>query len=296
MPKPTRSKYPVYIPTKGRPERQLTAKYLLSIGIVPNLVVQDDQYDAYAKANPECNVLVWPERFYDEYEKTPSMVDGEGRFPHPTAGVGRNFAFEHSFEAGHKYHWTMDDNIYDFIVMDHGVFKYSRTQTPIVWHEQFADRWVNLGGLCLAQSTFMSRTNDRVSETSKKLVLNTRLYCAQLMNGEMMASTGLRWRRGLNDDTIFSIDILKTRYWCTVQSYTVGIKKVGTSRKGRLQGGMTQYYANGGFIRKAAELVRCHPDVATTVVKFQRVHHHCDFSSFDQQLIPVKQPKSRTRR
>jgi hypothetical protein len=283
---PAELKYPVYIPTKGRPERQITAKALLRLGITPHLVVEDAEHDAYAAANPECVVHVWPQRLMDEYEKTPEMD------PHPTAGLARNFAFEHSYEAGHKYHWTMDDNIYDFLVINHGVFQYVRTDPlPLVWHENLADRFVNLGGLCLAQSTFMSRTNDRVADRSNKLVLNTRLYCAQLLNGEMMASTGLRWRRGLNDDTIFSIDILKTRYWCTLQSYTVGIKKIGTSRKGRLAGGMTDFYAAGGFVRKAAELVRCHPDVGRATYKFNRVHHTCDFKQFDQQLIPVDQTR-----
>ena len=63
--------------------------------------------------------------------------------------------------------------------------------------------------------------------------------------------------------------------------------KMGTSRKSRLPGGMTDFYAQGGFIKKSAELVRLHPDCTKTVVKFDRIHHNVDFSGFKQQLIPI---------
>jgi hypothetical protein len=107
---------------------------------------------------------------------------------------------------------------------------------------------------------------------------------------------GIKWRRGLNDDTIVSLDILKTGYWCTAENRAIGIGKIGTSRKGRLEGGMTDFYAQGGFMKKSAELVRLHPDCTTTVVKFNRVHHVVDFSKFTQKLIPVNQDARPTKR
>lgn len=271
---PEQIRHPVYINSKGRAKKQLTARALLKIGIVPTLIVEDAEHDEYAAANPDCNIIVWPQRLFDEYEKTPGMD------PHPTTGVGRNMAFEHSMEAGHTHHWIMDDNISQFGVAVDGRLPVAGSQTPFFWHERLMDRFVNLGGICLAQSAFA------IFPSTPKLVLNTRLYCAMLMNNEMMSGSGIRWRRGYNEDTITSIDILKTGYWCTIQSYKVVIWKIGTSRKGRLEGGMSDFYANGGFIRKSAELVRVHPDVARTVIKFNRVHHHCDFRQFRQQLIP----------
>jgi hypothetical protein len=270
---PEAIRHPVYINSKGRPERQMTAKALIALGVRPTLIVEDAEHDAYAAANPDCDVIVWPQRLFDEYEKTPGMD------PHPTTGVGRNMAFEHSAELGHSHHWIMDDNIRRFSVLNHGKLQVVGSSTPLWWHEQFADRFVNLGGLCLGQTVFQTKT-------TYQLVHNTRLYCAMLMSNEMMSQSGIRWRRGYNEDTITSIDILKTRYWSTVQSYKVGIWKIGTSRKGRLDGGMTQFYANGGFIRKAAELVRVHPDVARSTIRFNRVHHYCDYKQFTQQLIP----------
>jgi hypothetical protein len=119
--------------------------------------------------------------------------------------------------------------------------------------------------------------------------------CATLYRNDLH-EYGIKWRRGLNDDTIVSLDILKTGYWCTAENRAIGIGKIGTSRKGRLEGGMTDFYAQGGFMKKSAELVRLHPDCATTVVKFNRVHHVVDFSKFTQKLIPVNQDARPTKR
>lgn len=280
MPEPVR--FPFYINSKGRPDRQLTANALLNIGITPTLVVEDAEHDAYAAANPRCPVVVWPQSYMDDYEKTPGMD------PHPTTGVGRNYAWDHSREQGFTHHWIMDDNIRRLLVIDHGRMFNVTSTTPLAWVEQFMGRWRNLGGMCLGQMMFA------VKGGRNPIILNTRLYCASLLTNEM-ADTGIRWRRGYNEDTITSIDILKTGYWCTAQTYTVSIDKIGTSRKGRLAGGMTQFYENGGFIRKAAELARVHPDCCKVTTRFDRVHHHCNYRMFQQRLIPIERTATESR-
>lgn len=90
------------------------------------------------------------------------------------------------------------------------------------------------------------------------------------------------------------LDILKTGYWCTAESHMLLAYKVGTSRTSRLPGGMTDFYANGGFIRKAAELVRLHPDCVKVANRYGRVHYQIDYSQFKQRLIPVGAPDART--
>lgn len=265
--------FPVYIPTRGRPGRQLTATALLRLGITPTLVVEAAEADAYRQANPDCRVEVWPQSYMDDYERTPELD------PHPTTGAAHNFAWDHSRDLGYTHHWIMDDNIAQFCVQE--------ARRPILgnpkafaWHETFIQRWENLAGLSLALAQ---------SLMSKPLHLNTRLYCAVLYRNDLNEH-GIKWRRGLNDDTIVSLDILKTGYWCTAESRLVGIHKQGTGRKSRLAGGMTDFYAAGGFIRKSAELVRLHPDVARTVIRYNRVHHYVDFTGFTQQLIPKRPP------
>jgi len=269
--------FPVYIPTRGRPQKQLTAAALLRIGISPYLVVEAAEEAAYKEHNPDCKVIVWPQSYLDDYEKTPELD------PHPTTGAAHNYAWDHSRANGYTHHWIMDDNIRDFLVTYKGRRANVRDAKALKWNEDFIRKFKNLAGIALAMAPFMRGST---------LALNTRLYCAVLYRNDLN-EYGIKWRRGLNDDTIVSLDILKTGYWCTMENRAVGIQKIGTSRKGRMSGGMTDFYAQGGFIKKSAELVRIHPDCATTVVKFNRVHHVVDFSKFTQQLIPIEQPNAK---
>ncbi len=266
-----RPQFPVYIPTRGRPTVQWTADALRKLGITPHLVVEEAEVDAYREHNPECVVVAWPQSYMDDYERTPDLD------PHPTTGAAHNFAWDHARDAGYTHHWIMDDNIRYFFVRRKGRIMKTAVADPFVWHENFSLKWRNLAGLALAMRPFMG-------PGANPLMINTRLYCATLYRNDLH-EYGIRWRRGLNDDTIVSLDILKTGYWCTAESRTLGIQKLGTSRKGRLSGGMTDFYADGGFIRKSTELVRVHPDCCRTEVRYNRVHHVADFSGFTQQLI-----------
>jgi len=233
--------------------------------------VQESEVDAYTEANPNCRVIAWEQKYFDEYEKTPELD------PHPTTGAAHNFAWAHSLSEGFSHHWIMDDNIRYFLIRHNARRIRLGNAKALHWHEEFIQKWRNLAGLSLAMSPFM---------LGKPIGLNTRLYCATLYRNDLH-EYGIKWRRGLNDDTIVSIDILKTGYWCTAESRLVGIQKIGTSRKGRMSGGMTDFYADGGFIKKSAELVRLHPDCTKTVIRFNRIHHVVDFSGFKQQLVPV---------
>jgi hypothetical protein len=267
--------FPVYIPTRGRPQKQLTADALLELGIRPFLVVEAAEEAAYKENNPECYVIVWPQNYLDDYEKTPELD------PHPTTGAAHNYAWDHSRAAGYTHHWIMDDNIRGFLIRSNGRRANVKDAKALHYQEDFIRKFKNLAGISLAMAPFMRGST---------LMINTRLYCATLYRNDLH-EYGIKWRRGINDDTIVSLDILKTGYWCTAENRAVGIKKTGTSRKSRMAGGMTDFYAQGGFIKKSAELVRCHPEYSTTVVKFNRVHHSVDFSSFKQKLIPIDQTK-----
>lgn len=267
----TALKFPVYIPTRGRPANQMTAGRLLAIGVEPILVVEDAEHDVYAAANPGCRVVVWPSRYFDDYERTPELD------PHPTTGAAHNFAWDHAREEGFSHHWIMDDNIAHFWWRNGGKFKTNPRPEVYRWHEDLVQRYANLAGMALGLGNTFS---------AAPFTLNTRLYCATLYRNDL-AGYGIRWRRGLNDDTIVSLDILKSGYWCTAESHMLGIQKVGTSRAARLPGGMTDFYADGGFIRKAAEAIRCHPDCVKMVNRYGRVHHQLDYSQFTQRLIPV---------
>lgn len=263
--------FPVYIPTRGRPQKQITAERLLDIGISPTLVVEDAEHDAYAAHNPGCSVVVWPQSYFDTYERTPELD------PHPTTGAAHNYAWDHARDAGYSHHWIMDDNILRFWHRVKGKYTSNPPASVFAAHETLAQRYRNLAGMALGLGNTFS---------AAPFTLNTRLYCATLYRNDLH-EYGIRWRRGLNDDTIVSLDILKTGYWCTAESHMLGIQKVGTSRSKRMSGGMTDFYANGGFLRKSAEAVRLHPDCMRTVERFGRIHHLVDYKQFTQRLIPA---------
>lgn len=263
--------FPFYIPTKGRPHQQLTAKLLLDLGITPTLVVQQSELDQYQAANPQCQVISWPQEYLDNYEKTPELD------PHPTTGAAHNYMWTHAREAGYSHHWTMDDNLKGFHYRTPQGKLGHPTPLQFKWHEDLALRFQNLAGFSLALSHCFG---------GSPMVLNTRLYCATLFRNDL-DKWGIQWRRGLNDDTIVSLDILKTRHLCTAESRMLITYKTGTSRARRLEGGMTDFYAQGGFIRKAAEAIRIHPDCVQMVTRYGRVHHRIDYSQFTQQLIPT---------
>jgi hypothetical protein len=269
----TPTRFPFYIPSRGRPGRQTTARRLAKYGIVPSIIVEDAEHDAYAAANPDNPILVWPQRYMDEYERTPGLD------PHPTTGAAHNFAWDHARELGYSHHWIMDDNLTHFHYRTpQGRVKEPRDSTPFLWHEQLMCRYVNLAGFSLGLGHTFGDLPFR---------LNTRLYCSVLYRNDLNES-GITWRRGLNDDTIVSLDILKTRYWCTAESHLLLGYKTPTSRTKRMPGGMTDFYADGGFIRKAAEAIRVHPDCVRMVNRYGRVHHQLDYSQFTQTLIPVE--------
>jgi hypothetical protein len=269
------TRFPFYIPTKGRPENQMTARNLLGVGITPTLVVEESELHAYKEAQPDCNVIAFPPSYVEQYERTPELN------PHPTTGAAHNFMWDHARANGYSHHWAIDDNIHHFHFRDqHGRVHQPKElpdgSLPFRWHEDLACRYKNLAGFSLGLGHTFG---------SSPFTLNTRMYCSVLWRNDL-DQYGIRWRRGLNDDTIVSLDILKTRYWSTAESHLLLGYKMPTSRKGRLSGGMTDFYDAGGFLRKSAEAVRIHPDCVKTVVRYGRIHHRIDYRQFTQQLIP----------
>jgi len=66
--------------------------------------------------------------------------------------------------------------------------------------------------------------------------------------------------------------------WCTVQFNAFLAGKITTQRMG---GGNTkEFYKQDGTLNKSNMLEQLHPDVAKVVWKFNRWHHHVDYSIF----------------
>jgi len=256
--------YPIYIPTKGRWEKPLTAKWLLEMGVPFKAVVEPQEYNNYADSIGAENILTLP-------------------FSNLGLGVvpARNWIWEHSVQAGARWHWEMDDNIDGFFrqnnnfkirVMSGSIFKAT---------EDFVERYENVGQAGL--NYFMFDANRSITPP---FYLNTRCYSCILNNN---FSHSFRWRGRWNEDTDLSLRILKAGF-CTILmnaflalKQTTSHKNVGGNAEGYKEHGGGDWQA--GRLASTMELYKAHPDVVTVTRKWNRPHHHVNYKVFKQKLI-----------
>ena len=246
--------YPVYVISKGRWESRLTSKALERLRVPYSLVVEPQEFDAYAAVIDPAEILVLP--FSDL---------GQGSI------LARDWVWEHAIESGAKRHWILDDNIRDFRRL-HGSKRYRVGDgTTFRAAEQFVDRFENVGLAGMHYSTFAATHPTRA--LTKPFLLNTRLYSCILILNELP----LRWRGRYNEDTDLSLRVLKAG-WCTVLFYAFLADKQTTMT---MKGGNTdELYQGDGRLEMARSLQRQQPDVTRISRKWGRGQHHVDYRSF----------------
>lgn len=265
---PLHPRYPIYIPSWSRADVATTPAVLNQIGVSYRIVVQADQWDAYAERYPSDRLLVLDPSYQETY-------DACGEFPGQQLGPGpvRNFAWDHAKAEGHDWFWTMDDNIRYFarwhqnervIVADGAIF-YAM--------EDFCGRYTNIA-MAGPNYRFFAKPRQKLPP----FILNTRIFSCQLHRTDLP----FRYRGRYNDDALLSIDILKAG-WCTVQ-FNAFLQEKATTQT--VPGGCNgAFYATEGTLPKSQMLVREHPDVARLTWRFGRWHHYVDYSGFQQRLI-----------
>ena len=246
------TRYPIYIPTKGRADMPLTAKRLAEMGCDFYLVVEDTEVEAYSRLGLG-RVLALP--FHDL---------GQGSIP------ARNWIWEHAKANGHARHWIFDDNIRRFYRMNFNRRIPAKTAAIFRCIEDFTDRYQNVAFSGLNNIAFAP---DRVA-TIAPFTLNTRIYSMTLIN----TALPYRWRGRYNEDTDICLRALKDG-WCTVQFNAFLGDKATTMT---MKGGNTDNVYNTGDRRRAFadSLKEQHPDVVEVVWKFNRWHHHVDYRPF----------------
>ena len=282
---PMKPEFPLYIPTKGRSKFMVTSKALTALRVPHFLVVEPQQMDDYRDAVRDMNlaatVLEMDLIFKDRYE----LCDDLGLSRSTGPGPARNFAWEHSIAEGHEWHWVMDDNIKWFYRLNKNLKVPVSDGTIFRAMEDFSLRYRNVGMAGPNYFMFASRKS-----AMPPFVLNTRIYSCNFIRNDLP----FRWRGRYNEDTILSLDMLKAG-WCTVQFNAFLQEKMETQK---LPGGNTdefylaegqkrdgQKYADTGTLAKSQMLADVHPDVAKVVHRFRRIHHHVDYSGFDQRLV-----------
>ena len=257
-------KYPIYIVSKGRWETRLTSKALDRINVPYHIVVEAHERDSYAAVVGPDKVLVLPEGYLHSYDTCDEVGEARGKGP----GAARNFCWDHSMSLGHARHWVMDDNIASFNRLNRNLMVKVTSGTIFRAAEDFVDRYENV-----AIAGFNYDFFAKAKEPLPAFVMNTRIYsCLLIWNGLPM-----RWRGRYNEDTDLSLRVLKAGL-CTVQ-FNAFLQEKATTQT--MRGGNTdEFYAKEGTLPKSQMIERLHPDVADVVWRFNRWHHHVDYTPF----------------
>jgi hypothetical protein len=254
MPQP---KYPVYIISKGRADSCLTPRALERIGVPFRIVIEPQEFDAYAAHIDPARIIVLP-----------FSNLGQGSIP------ARNFVWEHSISEGHARHWIMDDNIRTFYRFNRNAIIPVADGALFRAAEDFTDRYANVPMSGLNYEMFVLR---RSGDVIPPFNINTRVYSCILLSNAIPH----RWRGRYNEDTDLSLCILKDGY-CTILFNAFLADKMPTMR---MKGGNTDelYKQNDRFdgrLEMAKSLQRQHPDVTKITRKWGRWQHQVDYRPF----------------
>jgi hypothetical protein len=263
---PNQPKYPLYVVSKGRWDTRLTSEALCGQEVQHNIVIENQEYKQYKNNinHKYAKLLVLDPKYQDEYDTCDDLGDTKSKGP----GAARNFAWEHSIDNGHDWHWVMDDNINLFIRFN--MNRYIPTYSGGFWRamEDFMCRYENVAMGGPEYYMFITRR-----KKYKPFRLNTRIYSCNFIRNDVP----FRWRGRYNEDTILSLDMLKEK-WCTMIFHTFLQWKLPTQT---VKGGNTkEFYEKEGTLAKSKMQVAVHPDVSELVWKYNRWHHKVDYARF----------------
>lgn len=250
----SKPKYPVYIISKGRYEKTLTADNLEQSGIDYLIAVEPQEYDLYCAKLGAKRVL-----------KLPFSNLGLGSYP------ARNFCWEHAKTQGYKYHWLFDDNILHWRKWVNGTrIKWDDLKSCFVFVEQYADK-TNYDILGYEEYNFGIRP------PKNPFKHNVHVYSAMLIKN----SLPYRWRLKYNEDVDLCLQVLHNGGTTASCVYYLA-NKVSTADKQK-GGNQTELYQGNKAeknLLKAKMLEAQWPQYAKTVIRFGRHHHLVDWKQF----------------
>ena len=251
--------HPIYIISKGRWESRLTSKALDKLGISYHIVIEPQEYDAYAAGIDPIKILTLP-----------FSNLGQGSIP------ARNWVWEHAEQAGAAKHWILDDNMDGFYRLHENLKTKVIDENPFTPVERFCERYSNVALAGMQYEFFAARRAEH-----PPFLLNTRVYSCILIQHDLP----LRWRGRYNEDTDLSLRALKAG-WCTVLFNAYLCKKMPTMQ---MTGGNTdELYQGDGRLRMAESLREQHPDVVTITEKFGRPQHQVNYKPFRRNKLILK--------
>jgi hypothetical protein len=264
-------RFPIYILSKSRWDKCLTAHMLDSINVPYRVVVEEEQFDQYANVLGAERLLILPKEYIADYESMDPAGDAEGISK--GSGPARNFIWDHSISEGHDWHWIMDDNIYSFYRLHENKRLQIGDGLMFSAMEDFVLRYKNIAQAGPHYKMFLANRTKW-----KPYTTNSRIFSCILIRNDIP----FRWRCRYNEDVELSVRILKAGY-CTILFNTFLQDKISTQL---MTGGNTEaFYAQKGTGPKSELLASLHPDCTKVIMRYGRIHHHIDYRRWTQGLI-----------
>lgn len=253
----SKNKYPVYIVSKGRYEKTLTADIFGKADIDYLIAVEPQEADDYIKALGEKKVLILP-----------FSNLGLGSYP------ARNYCWEHAKANGFEYYWCFDDNIIEFRKWINSKREiYKNLIGALKYVEGYVEQnHIDIGGF--------EEYNFCVKPPKKPFKTNCHVYSAMLIK----TALPYRWRLKYNEDVDLCLQVLHNG-GSTASCVYYMVNKVATTEK--MKGGnQTELYKGNDpkkKLLKAKMLESVWPQYAKTVIRFNRYHHFVDWKIFKKQ-------------
>jgi hypothetical protein len=250
------NKYPIYIISKGRYEKTLTANMFEKANVNYLIAVEPQEADLYINKLGKHRVIILP-----------FSNLGLGSYP------ARNFCWEHSKNLGYKYHWLFDDNIRDIRKWINGQRKViTNLYESLNYIENFSLMYdIDINGY--EYSTFVTKPPKRPFKT------NTHVYSAMLIKNDLP----YRWRLKYNEDVDLCLQVLHNNGKTASCVYYTQDK---TSTTAKMKGGNQDELYKGNDpkkkLLKAKMLEAVWPQYAKTVIRFNRYHHFVDWKIFSK--------------
>jgi hypothetical protein len=223
--------YPIFIPSRGRYENNITANMLLNVCLPFYLVVEAKEYQAYV----------------DKFGK--KRVLNLGGSDYGGVEFARNFIKKYAKEKlKAKRHWQLDDDIGGLMEVQNRVTLSTDVIRILTKAETFVDQFKNIAIAGLSSNVF-----GRLSEQPVKF--NKFAYTCMLIKSDLP----YEWIKGVEDDLDFNLQCL-TAGWCTVQ-FSMFLFKWTTT--GTLAGGYTDLYAEGRRLKRQQNTLRKWPQYLT---------------------------------
>ena len=232
----TTIRFPIYIPSRGRPNHVLIANQFDDDNIHYTIVVEPQDYAAYRTRYSAEQLLV---------------LDKDN------GGVAyvRNFIKDHAASMGHRYHWQFDDNVRSFAIRRNGKALKARPMNAISFIESIVFEYKNIGGINFSNGAYAFGYDKK-----PMFRMNNQIYCAMLLNTEPFS----RFRAGIHEDTDYSLQLLDEG-WSTLVCNRVVMTKTHTMT---MRGGNTDTeYANGGRKKRFENLAAAWPRAEFKVVE-----------------------------